>query len=164
MSAPTIAKTEAVPFGWGTGCLVNRIASFGGATALEVCRIDARCMAAVNMDGGLYGDVITQPAVRPMMLMTSADSRQYADAFDEWTNVLANASDDAYWLELPNSTHFSFTITQLLSPILVPPDFDPQEGLRVVDKYLRGFFDLHLRGVETLPLGPDKEGDVRWLK
>ena len=138
--------------------------SFGGATALEVCRIDTRCRAAVNIDGGLYGDMVTQPAVSPLMLMSSAESSQYTDTVEEWTRMIGNANAAAYWLEVPNSTHFSFTITQLLSPFLVPTDFDPRDGLHIMDKYLRAFFDLHLRGLESLPLGSSSaETDVRWL-
>ncbi|MBC7811991.1 MAG: hypothetical protein H7175_12630 [Burkholderiales bacterium] len=134
--------------------------SFGGATALEVCRVDDRCRAAVNMDGGLYGDIKTQPSVRPMLLMTSAESGQFTDTVEEWTHMVENTNSTADWLELPGSTHFSFTITQLLSPLLVPEHFDPRAGLHVIDKYLRAFFDSHLRGAETLPSG---ETDVRWL-
>jgi predicted dienelactone hydrolase len=138
--------------------------SFGGATALEVCRIDTRCRAAVNMDGGLYGPIVTEPAVRPLLLMSSAESNQYSETVEAWTRMVENANADAYWLELPGSTHFSFTITQLLSPILVPKDFDPRAGLHIVDTYLRTFFDLHLRGMRTLPTEPaPKEADVRWF-
>ncbi len=138
--------------------------SFGGATALEVCRIDTRCRAAVNMDGGLYGTIVTEPAVRPLLLMSSAESNQYFEPVEQWTRMIENANAGAYWLELPGSTHFSFTITQLLSPILAPKDFDPRAGLRIVDTYLRAFFDLHLRGVRTLPAEPEpREADVRWF-
>jgi predicted dienelactone hydrolase len=138
--------------------------SFGGATALEVCLIDTRCRAAVNIDGGLYGRIVTQPAVRPLLLMSSAESNQYADAIEDWTRMVENANADAYWLELPGSTHFSFTITQLLSPILAPKDFDPRAGLHIVDTYLRTFFDVHLRGMETPPSEAGSgETDVRWL-
>lgn len=138
--------------------------SFGGATALEVCRIDTRCHAAVNMDGGLYGDIITQPAVRPFLLMSSADSSQYTDTVEEWKHMVANVNATVYWLELPDSTHFSFTITQLLSPFLVPKNFDPRAGLHTIDKYLLAFFDLHLRGIEIFPLEPASgETDVHWF-
>jgi predicted dienelactone hydrolase len=138
--------------------------SFGGATALEVCRIDTRCRAAVNMDGGLYGDIRTQPAVRPLLLMSSADSSQYTDTVERWTRMVANANAPAYWFELPNSTHFSFTITQLLSPLLVPRNFDPRAGLHTIDSYLLSFFDLHLRGIETVPLEPTSgETEVHWF-
>lgn len=138
--------------------------SFGGATSLEVCRIDTRCRAAVNLDGGLYGDTVTQPALRPLLLMSSADSSQYPDTVESWTHMIENANAAAYWLELPDSTHFSFTITQLLSPLLVPENFDPRIGLRTIDKYLSAFFDTHLRGIKTLPLRPSSETtDVNWF-
>lgn len=138
--------------------------SFGGATALEVCRVDARCRAAVNMDGGLYGDSVTLPAVRPLLLMSSADSSRYPDTVETWAHMIAHATNAAYWLELPDSNHYSFTFSQLLSPLLAPQGFDPRAGLRVVDKYLRAFFDIHLRSVDSLPLGPESgETDVRWF-
>lgn len=138
--------------------------SFGGATALEVCRIDARCGAAVNMDGGLYGKIVSQPAVRPLLLMSSAESNRYAKTVEEWRRMVEQANADAYWLELPGSTHYSFTITQLLSPVLAPRDFDPRAGLYTVHTYLRTFFDLHLRGRQTVPPEPAaRAGDVRWL-
>jgi predicted dienelactone hydrolase len=122
--------------------------SFGGATALEFCRIDTRCRAAANLDGGLYGEIVTQPAVRPLLLMSSAESKQYTDTVDKWTRMVTNAHATAYWFELPDSTHYSFTITQLLSPLLAPEGFDPCAGLRIVDTQLRVFFDKHLRGNE----------------
>lgn len=137
--------------------------SFGGATALEVCRIDARCRAAVNLDGGLYGKIVTEPAVRPMLLMISAQSHHLNYAVEKWKMLMANAQAPAYWMELPNSSHLSFTITQLLSPLLVPKGFDPRVGLRITDKYLRTFFDIHLRGIKTTPLvSTSGEQEVYW--
>ena len=137
--------------------------SFGGATALEVCRVDPRCRAAVNMDGGLYGAVVTEPAIRPILLMSSAESNQFSEAVGEWMQMVANANAAAYWLEVPGSTHFSFTITQLLSPVLAPRGFDPRAGLQVVDTYLRTFFDIHLREVEPSLESAAAETDVRWV-
>lgn len=63
--------------------------SFDGATALEVCRIDMRCRAAVNLDGGHYGDIVTIPAVRPLMLMTSAESYENQEAVSAWRRMMA---------------------------------------------------------------------------
>lgn len=137
--------------------------SFGGATALEVCRVDSRCRAAVDMDGGLYGESITSPAVRPLLLMTSTDSNRYPSAIAKWTKMIAVAGNDAYWFELPDSTHLSFTFGQLLSPLLVPPGFDPRSGLVIVEKYLRSFFDTYLRDIPAQPLGPTSGNtDVYW--
>lgn len=137
--------------------------SFGGATALEVCRIDARCQAAVNLDGALYGGAATLPAVRPLLLMTAAESMRYPDTIASWSHMLSMARARAYWIELPNSSHLSFTFSQLLSPLLAPPGFEPRTGLRIIDRYLRAFFDQHLRGVDTRLLDPAiGETDVRW--
>lgn len=138
--------------------------SFGGAAALEVCRIDMRCRAAINLDGGLYGDIVTLSTVRPLMLMTSAESYENQEAVSAWRRMIAAATGPAYWLELPDSTHFSFTITQLLSPILVPQNFEPRDGLRVIDNYLRIFFDLYVRENASEHLVPDTDvSDVRWI-
>ncbi|HEU4327792.1 MAG TPA: hypothetical protein VFS21_31940 [Roseiflexaceae bacterium] len=137
--------------------------SFGGATALEVCRVDSRCRAAVNMDGGLYGGIVDSAAVRPLLLMSSADSGNYPDAVADWSRLVGNATAAAYWLELPNSGHLSFTFSQLLSPLLAPQGYEPRAGLRVVDRYLRAFFDAQLRGLPAPPLGPGSaDPEVRW--
>jgi dienelactone hydrolase len=137
--------------------------SFGGATSLEVCRVDARCQAAVDMDGGLYGEMTRQAPVRPMMLMTSSQVDGVAEAVARWEALFARATVPSYWLELPNSSHISFTISELLSPLLAPEGFSPRAGLATVDRYLRAFFDRYLLGEETLPLGPSPETkDVIW--
>jgi hypothetical protein len=115
------------------------------------------------LDGGLYGKIVTEPAVRPMLLMISAQSHHLNYAVEKWKMLMANAQAPAYWMELPNSSHLSFTITQLLSPLLVPKGFDPRVGLRITDKYLRTFFDIHLRGIKTTPLvSTSGEQEVYW--
>lgn len=137
--------------------------SFGGATALEVCLVDSRCDAAVDLDGGLYGRIATLPAISPLLVMSSADSGSDPEAVASWESLIEKAAAPAYWLEIPGSSHLSFTFSQLLSPLLAPPGYDPRAGLQVVDTYLRAFFDQHLRGVETSLLAPASgETDVRW--
>lgn len=74
--------------------------SFGGATALEGCRLDSRCDAAANMDGGLYGGSVDQPAARPLLLMTSADSGTDQKAVRKWTHLIEIESDASNYSEL----------------------------------------------------------------
>ena len=137
--------------------------SFGGVTALAVCRVEARCVAAANLDGGFANDSLSGPAIRPLLLMTSSGSNQIPKAIAGWARLISSASAPAYWLELPNSNHYSFTIAPLISPLLAPPGFDGRAGLRTVDKYLRAFFDRYLRGQKTRLLEPTSgETDVRW--
>lgn len=118
--------------------------SFGGATALEVCRVDARCRAAADLDGGVYGALRTEPAVRPLLLVTSEASGRLPYAVARWARLIGRARATAAWLELPHSGHLSFTLTPLLSPLLAPPGLDPAAGLRTTDAYLRAFFDAQL--------------------
>ena len=120
--------------------------SFGGATSLEVCRIDDRCRAAVDLDGGLYGGMLEQPATRPMLLVSSASSGGDDVARAAWRQAVDRAQGPASWLELPGSSHLSFTDSELLSPLLPPPGFEPRAGLAKVDHDLRLFFDTYLRG------------------
>lgn len=138
--------------------------SFGGATALEVCRIDVRCGAAANLDGALYGETSLQPTSRPLLLMTSAESTQFTETNDAWQNLIENAAEPAYWLELPNSNHFSFTLLPLITPLLAPGGYDPVAGLHTQDTYLRAFFDQHLRGISSPLLEPASQPqEVHWL-
>ncbi len=120
--------------------------SFGGATALETCEVDARCTVVVNLDGGLYGKSVERAATKPLLLLTSQESSNLATAVKNWNHLISNAQNQAVWLELPNSSHLSFTFAQLLSPLLVPDGFEPHQGLVLADKYVRMFFDRHLRG------------------
>jgi dienelactone hydrolase len=128
--------------------------SFGGVTALEVCRVDDRCRAAVNLDGGFADSEGVQAAIRPILLMTSTASKEIAKANRGWSRLMKQATGPAYWLELPGSDHYSFTILPLLSPVLAPTGFDAHTGLRTVDTYLRAFFDLYLREIPTPLLDP----------
>ncbi|MCA9880486.1 MAG: hypothetical protein KC442_21975 [Thermomicrobiales bacterium] len=120
--------------------------SFGGATALEVCRIDARCRAAADLDGGLYGGVRDQPTAYPLLLMSSASSGANDVAQAAWQAAVERAEAPASWLELPESSHLSFTDSELLSPLLPPRGFSPRAGLAMVNHDLRVFFDTYLRG------------------
>lgn len=121
--------------------------SFGGATSLEVCRVDERCRAAVDLDGGV--DAAAAAGPRPLLLLTATTSNDNPVAIANWSRLLATATAPASWLELPASNHLSFTILPLLTPLLVPPGADARAHLRTVERYLRAFFDLHLRGIAT---------------
>jgi dienelactone hydrolase len=120
--------------------------SFGGATSLEVCRIDERCLAAVDLDGGLYGGMAEQHTSHPILLISSESSGGDDEARAKWRDAVERAQGPARWLELPGSSHLSLTDSELLSPLLPPRGFDPRAGLAQVNHDLRLFFDTYLRG------------------
>ena len=43
--------------------------SFGGAVAAEACRDDPRCKAAVDFDGSIFGEAMTQGVGKPFMVL-----------------------------------------------------------------------------------------------
>jgi dienelactone hydrolase len=48
--------------------------SFGGSAALQACRADPRCAAAVDLDGTQYGSVTRQGLTEPVMIVQSGGS------------------------------------------------------------------------------------------
>ncbi|MEU4191814.1 hypothetical protein AB0E69_07950 [Kribbella sp. NPDC026611] len=48
--------------------------SFGGASALDACRTDSRCVGAVDLDGTQFGQVVHSGLQKPFLIMESEDS------------------------------------------------------------------------------------------
>ncbi|MEK6322549.1 MAG: hypothetical protein AABN33_12810 [Acidobacteriota bacterium] len=63
--------------------------SFGGATAGQVCAVDQRCKAGINLDGMQSGDLIDHPMERPFMFMQSEAARNINRLFFERANNAA---------------------------------------------------------------------------
>jgi predicted dienelactone hydrolase len=116
--------------------------SFGGTTAAEVCRMDARCQATIVIDWGLQGEVAEVGLSKPIMLMDSEriSVEQYAqeaeeltgqtipegvsdliqnlnDARDTTAAMLLDMSPDAYRVIVDGTRHYSFTDILLLAKI-----------------------------------------------
>jgi hypothetical protein len=55
------------------------------------------------------------------------------------------------WVEVPRAHHFDFSDFTLFGDLfrLLPllGDVPPEEMLEITDRYVRGFFDHHLRGI-----------------
>ncbi|MGQ0640680.1 MAG: alpha/beta hydrolase family protein [Gemmatimonadaceae bacterium] len=118
--------------------------SFGGATAGQVCAVDERCRAGVNLDGMQFGDLIERPMERPFMFMNSQDAGDLNRLFFE------RATDAAYYVTVKGSKHFNYSDFSLFSPdfqkagILGPIDGERME--RILSDYVLAFFDAYLKG------------------
>ena len=111
-------------------------ASFGGATAAQLCRHDKRCKAGINMDGKLYGDQPTSPFHKPFMLLLASESlqdsklsekeilqryqtqenyeescKEHVQAFDELIDAIGK---DAYKIIINGAGHGAFSDFALL--------------------------------------------------
>jgi predicted dienelactone hydrolase len=133
--------------------------SFGGATAAQFCHDDARCLAGANLDGALYGSVVREGAGRPFMFLLS-------DHGNEWRSpdcvICANIRSTAgrmsggpFIVSLKGAHHFSFgdqalTQSQIVMGVLrklgATGGLDARTGLSHTARYVREFFDVHLRG------------------
>jgi predicted dienelactone hydrolase len=143
--------------------------SFGGATAAQFCHDDARCQAGMDIDGAPYGSVVQEGLKQPFLFLLS-------DHGDEWNspdcticeNIRAVANripGDRLIVTLRGAHHFSFSDSALeksqilmkaLGALGVTGGLDARTGLASTTRYVREFFDVHLRGAprEALYGGP----------
>jgi predicted dienelactone hydrolase len=140
--------------------------SFGGTTTVQVCSVDDRCQAGVNLDGGLpkgYGVPMDSPLKKPFMFMSNEGMAPYMR-----TNLRA-VDNTAYGITVRGSAHLNFVDVTLYAPVLkfvpalgwIDKPFGSIDGYRMVkimNDYTLAFFDKHLKG-EMAPLldGPSPD-------
>ena len=117
--------------------------SFGGATAGQVCVVDARCKAGINLDGLQFGDLIDRPMPRPFMFMQSEAAGSLNRLFVD------RATGPAYYVLVKGASPFNYSDFSLFSP-----DFRKAgllgsiEGGRmeqILNAYVLAFFDKYLK-------------------
>lgn len=154
--------------------------SFGGNAALEWCRTDQRCVAAVNLDGALWSEVGRVGLDRPAMQVL-AEHREFAvtaeDAvkagaapnvdwfeaekaitFGGWRSVQKRAQP-GYTVQISGATHLSFmdvpflpvTDASIVRTALAATRIQPQRVWRITCDLLLAFFAKHLNG-DSAPL------------
>lgn len=143
--------------------------SIGGATAAQFCHDDGRCRAGIDIDGALHGSVIAEGVGQPFLFLL-------ADHSDEWMlptcaicadirSAAKRAPAETLIVTMLGAVHFSFgdqalTQSRILRSVLVTLSgqgrLEPRKGLASAARYVREFFDVHLRGApsEALYSGP----------
>jgi predicted dienelactone hydrolase len=135
--------------------------SFGGASAMQFCKDDARCKAAVNVDGALWGDVALGGLKKPALFLMNdrpilqapvetlpADARALVEAFNR---VRAEVPNKESLIIVKGAAHFNFADASLQSERHVARwigqigTADPLEVIETTRKHLRTFFDEHLK-------------------
>jgi predicted dienelactone hydrolase len=133
-------------FGW----------SIGGATAAGAMFADRRIAAGIDLDGTLFGPVVTGGLDRPFVLMSSQDHGRDNDP--SWAGFWTVQRGFKLDLKLANSQHTSYSDGEVLYPqvaplIGLPPDqqaqligtVDPARAVAAERAYVRAFFDRTLR-------------------
>ena len=149
--------------------------SFGGDAALEWCRADPRCRAAVNLDGALWSDVGRVGLDRPVLqvlaehgefAIAAADAvkvgaapntdwfeAEKAITFGGWRTVQQRAQP-GYTVQIGGATHLSFmdvpylpvTDASIVKPAVEATKIEPQRMWRITCDLLLAFFARHLSG------------------
>ena len=145
--------------------------SQGGAAAAELCRVDERCAAAVDLDGRLSNSVATEGLKRPLLMMLSEPS--FVDTGAEMTGyerVLATAPGSELLrvngMRRLNFTDWPFLFHPLLrlSPLL--GSLSAERSATITRAYVSAFFDRYLKN-ENPPLleGPSPNyREVVWRR
>jgi dienelactone hydrolase len=149
--------------------------SFGGAASAEFCLDDERCVAGLNFDGSLSGDVEKVGVTQPFMDVLSGTTCEEVAAMGAMTleaclpmlaqyqvgwQKMFDASDAGYRLTIPGSRHGSFTDLPLLVS-LAPMFADaatiaPERLVEISTQSTLAFFDRHLKGTnEPFPEFPE---------
>jgi hypothetical protein len=127
--------------------------SLGGAAAGQVCSVDTRCKAGINIDGLQRGNLLGNPPTQPFMFMSS----EFYFESDRGVNapVYERVQNDAYEVMVKGSRHLNFTDFYLISPLLkmagVLGSVEGERMQRIVNDYTLAFFNKHLKG-ESSPL------------
>ena len=146
--------------------------SWGGATAAQMCRIDSRCKAGINIDGSLRGTDAEIPFNKPFMILLGsktfelgnyppekmlAQMKMTKSEFDKlcasmreptlrsFENLFNNLTNDAYLIFLKNATHGTFSDYPFLLPKLEPDVIAPLKGIEITRKLVVDFFDVYLK-------------------
>lgn len=136
--------------------------SFGGATALEFCRHDSRCRAAVDLDGIPFGSVVHNGLTVPAMFVLSDHSREMGDpssarVLAEIQAIYDRLPPGRLYVAIRGANHFSFSDQILLNSQLAIrvldlfgfPALDARRGLAISSDLIDTFFDVQLNGAAS---------------
>ncbi len=138
--------------------------SYGGATAVEFGRTDARCVAAANIDGLPYGGLLDSSISVPLLVIAAGD-----DGHAGWVPGLDRCKGPTLLVNVPDTTHMGLTDL----PLQMPP-FLRWTGMggrmpaarrgSIMSDLLVAFFDQHLMGLGPAALSglPKRYPELSW--
>lgn len=121
--------------------------SIGGVVAGEVCMLDRRCKAGVNLDGVQFGGLIDGSLEQPFLMMYSAINAGQNDV------VFAGSHNLQYRVVVRDTVHTDYCDFPLISPLFkfvgAAGSLDPYRMEKIINSYLLAFFDKHLKGIDA---------------
>lgn len=135
--------------------------SFGGSAATDICALDPRVRASINMDGWFFGAIRARGANQPLMFMDTSEDyvgtppdpnakvSAALDAADSADLLQSMRSYGGYVVTFQGAQHEDFTDQGLVSPLRrfshsgrIPA----RQMETIVRAYVVAFFDQTLRG------------------
>ncbi|AXB44984.1 alpha/beta hydrolase family protein [Amycolatopsis albispora] len=140
---------------WGRFVDGSRIAmaghSVGGASSVHAMMADSRIKAGINIDG-MNSTPLTGELTRPFLFL--GRESQYAPGTGEqsgtWERDWASMTGWKRWLVVRGPEHASFTDVGLLAEqagLDVGAELSAERTSVITRRYVRAFFDEHLRGI-----------------
>ena len=127
--------------------------SAGGAAAVLACAHDDRCIAAVDVDGDLAGDVLQRGLGKPFLFLGHDGALASEPALaGQLRAVMQGMPADGHVLSVRGTGHFSFTDRAVSFNLLgrrlgfIGP-LDGARALRICGAYVRAVFDGSLLGL-----------------
>jgi predicted dienelactone hydrolase len=118
--------------------------SYGGATAIEFCRLDRRCRAVINIDGTPWGGIIDDTLRVPLLVIGSEPT------YPTHVPLLDLVQAPAFLIKVPATNHLGLSDFSLLGPpvswIGMTGRLDPARRQSIMTDYVVGFFDKYLMG------------------
>lgn len=129
--------------------------SFGGAAAANVMLVDARVRGGMNLDGGIYGAAGRADSLKGPFVLMGRPQHNVTGSDETWRTLWGRMGGWKRWVLLGGSTHATFSDEGLFAGVFGLPreaveekfgTIEPGRANEVVRAYVRGFFDLVLRG------------------
>lgn len=127
--------------------------SFGGATAAQVCQMDARCKAGIDLDGALFGNVVQTGLKKPFMVVqsdrgTCSDSNCRSFQHDIQAILRTVPHGESYDMSIKGTGHFNFSDYSVSFSSARDAgglgSIDGVRGLQITRAHVRAFFDTYL--------------------
>lgn len=117
--------------------------SVGGATVIDVCKIDERCRAGINLDGGIFGRYQRQPLQAPFLSIVSAPNQKYGE------HLRVNSRSDYYEVLVDGAKHGDYLDLTFLMPFMkwlgANGPIAPMRAVYILNVVSRTFLDAYLR-------------------
>lgn len=117
--------------------------SVGGATVIDTCKVDLRCRAGLNLDGGVFGNHLHEPLKVPFLSMISEPNQMFGEA------LLLNSRNDYYEVLVGGAGHGDFSDMSFLMPFMkwvgANGPIPAERIIKVMNDVSLEFFDAYLR-------------------